>query len=368
MTGDLPLIEVACGVLQRADGQVLLAQRPEGKIAAGYWEFPGGKIEPGESADEALLRELHEELGVAVRAARPLIRLRHAYHNRIVILDTWLVTDFDGEPQSRENQALAWVALDAIAAYTTLPTVAPILKPLRLPAHYVFTPPTIDPAMLRDRLPALPGDALLRLRLPALDDRAYAALAASLRDGGRRLVLDRDPALARELDCGWHATTRAWRALRQRPDVPAFYGSAHDRATLMRCAGSMPTPPCSVRCCPRLRIRASRRWGGMVLLVLRWNRGCRSMPSAASAASTCCTPGSTAAKAAPASAPTGRARRYCSRKPRSSISISSPSMSFSTAGIVYWPLIQAPKSSSLQRSLQKGRKRLPASNKAGALH
>lgn len=232
MTGDLPLIEVACGVLQRADGQVLLAQRPEGKIAAGYWEFPGGKIEPGESADEALLRELHEELGVAVRAARPLIRLRHAYHNRIVILDTWLVTDFDGQPQSRENQALAWVALDAIAAYTTLPTVAPILKPLRLPAHYVFTPPTIDPATLRDRLSGLPSDALLRLRLPALDDRAYAALAASLRRGGHRLVLDRDPALSRELECGWHATTRAWRALRQRPDVPAFYGSAHDRADL----------------------------------------------------------------------------------------------------------------------------------------
>lgn len=238
MAGDpRPLIQVACGVLQRADGAVLLAQRPAGKIAAGFWEFPGGKIEPGESAAAALARELEEELGVVVRAARPLIRLRHAYSNRVVVLDTWLVTAFDGEPQSREGQALAWTALDAVAGYDTLPTVAPILKPMQLPPDYVFTPADADAAFIRARLPRLPRNALLRLRLPALGDAAYAALATALADEvqqrGLQLVLDRAPALSRDLGCGWHAPVAAWRALTQQPEVPAFFGSAHTRAELL---------------------------------------------------------------------------------------------------------------------------------------
>ncbi|MDB5971930.1 MAG: 8-oxo-dGTP diphosphatase [Hydrocarboniphaga sp.] len=232
-----PLLQVACGVLQRADGAVLLAQRPPGKIAAGFWEFPGGKIEPGESAAAALARELHEELGVTLRAARPLIRLRHAYSNRIVVLDTWLVSAFDGEPESRENQALAWTALDAVGGYDTLPTVAPILKPLRLPPDYVFTPPMMEAAAIRAGLSRMPKHALLRLRLPALGDAAYAALASSLAksvaDHGLRLVLDRDPALSRELGCGWHAPVAAWRSLAARPDVVAFFGSAHTREELL---------------------------------------------------------------------------------------------------------------------------------------
>ncbi|WP_428310419.1 Nudix family hydrolase [Hydrocarboniphaga sp.] len=233
----LPLIHVACGVLQRADGAVLLAQRPEGKIAAGFWEFPGGKIEPGESASAALARELFEELGVTVRGARPLIRLRHAYSNRIVVLDTWLVSAFDGEPESRENQALAWAALDAVSGYDCLPTVAPIMKPLRLPADYVFTAPTMDEAAIRARLPRLPKPALLRLRLPGLSDAAYAALASSLagdvQRAGLKLVLDRSVELSRTLACGWHAPVAAWRDLKSRPDVPAFFGSAHTRDELL---------------------------------------------------------------------------------------------------------------------------------------
>ena len=233
----LPLIQVACGVLQRADGAVLLAQRPEGKIAAGFWEFPGGKIEPGESAYAALARELFEELGVTVRAARPLIRLRHAYSNRIVVLDTWLVSAFDGQPELRENQALAWAALDAVSGYDCLPTVAPILKPLRLPADYVFTAPTMDAAAIRAGLTRLPRQALLRLRLPALSDADYAALASSLVDDvqqtGLQLVLDRSIELSRELGCGWHAPVAAWRDLPSRPDVTAFFGSAHTLEELL---------------------------------------------------------------------------------------------------------------------------------------
>jgi 8-oxo-dGTP diphosphatase len=104
----LPLIDVACGVLVDADGQVLMAQRPPGKIAAGHWEFPGGKIEPGETTLAALSRELREELGVEVLAAEPLIDFVHRYRDRRVRLRTYRVTAYRGQPQGQEAQTLAW--------------------------------------------------------------------------------------------------------------------------------------------------------------------------------------------------------------------------------------------------------------------
>ena len=152
-----PLIHVACGVLVNAAGEVLLAQRPEGKIAAGWWEFPGGKIELGESPLQALTRELREELGVTVRQAKPLIRFRHDYSNRSIVLDTWRVTAFDGEPRGCEGQALRWLPVEQFADVSPLlPTVVPIEQALRTPAHYVFTPPQITPGELLAGLARLP--------------------------------------------------------------------------------------------------------------------------------------------------------------------------------------------------------------------
>ncbi len=206
-----PLIHVAAGVLRRASGDVLFTQRPEGKIAAGWWEFPGGKIEQGEAGIDALHRELEEELGVRVRTARPLIRFRHEYSNRSVLLDTWLVSAFDGEPQSREQQAFRWVMPSALAGWPqALPTVAPIVRALTLPAHYVFTRADADADAIVAGLPQLPAGALLRLRLPALDAHSYrsvaAAVAPEVTAAGLRLVLDREPALVAELGAaGWHA-------------------------------------------------------------------------------------------------------------------------------------------------------------------
>ena len=156
VSGLLPHIGVACGVLRRADGAVLLAQRPAGKIAAGKWEFPGGKIETGESPRVALERELHEELGIGISQARPLIRFTHAYHDRIVTLDTWLVERWRHEVRAVEGQCFDWQAPDAAIALDLLPTVQPILAALRLPTDYVFTPPDADEARIRDGLDGLP--------------------------------------------------------------------------------------------------------------------------------------------------------------------------------------------------------------------
>jgi 8-oxo-dGTP diphosphatase len=172
---------------------------------------------------------------VEARAARRLLRFRYAYTDRIVILDTWLVESFDGEPHPHEGQQFAWTTLEGLQALDTLPTVAPIALALRLPLHYVFTPPNADEGLIRSGLGRLPAGCLLRLRVPVLDDEAYAALAARLlpqcRGQGIGLMLDRAPRLAAELGAaGWHATERALLHARSRPlpDKLLFAASVHD--------------------------------------------------------------------------------------------------------------------------------------------
>ena len=102
-------VEVVAGALFDGAGRVLIAQRPAGKALAGRWEFPGGKLHPGESPYEALVRELREELGVEVIAAGRLMRYSHAYAERVVWLDMWTVQRWSGEPRGLDGQALKWV-------------------------------------------------------------------------------------------------------------------------------------------------------------------------------------------------------------------------------------------------------------------
>lgn len=232
-------IAVAAGCILNAAGEVLIAQRPEGKIAAGKWEFPGGKIEAGERADQALVRELEEELGVHAREFRPLIRITHDYSDRTVMLDTWVVTAFTGEPQGREQQAFAWVRPERLFDYPLLGADGPIVAALRLPQDYVLTPDGIEEAALFAGLPALPKGALLRLRQPSLSDEAYKALAARLAPAcqrlGLQLVLDRDPVMAAELGAaGWHASAAALKAHATRPLPEGFWfaASVHNDAEL----------------------------------------------------------------------------------------------------------------------------------------
>ncbi len=120
--------------LSDAEGRVLIAQRPRGRHMAGRWEFPGGKLDLGEDPYDGLKRELAEELGVGRARARPLIRLRHDYPDRRVLLDVWQVTAYDGEPKSLDSQALAWARPDELPAHDLLEADRAIVTALRLPA------------------------------------------------------------------------------------------------------------------------------------------------------------------------------------------------------------------------------------------
>jgi 8-oxo-dGTP diphosphatase len=126
-------IHVIVGAIGDAEGRVLIAQRPRGRHMAGRWEFPGGKLGAGEDPYAGLQRELAEELGVAVQAARPLIRLRHEYPDRRVLLDVWQVTTYDGVPQALDAQALDWARPDDLPRYDLLEADRAIVTALRLP-------------------------------------------------------------------------------------------------------------------------------------------------------------------------------------------------------------------------------------------
>jgi 8-oxo-dGTP diphosphatase len=120
------LILVAVGVLRDGAGRVLIAQRPNGKHAAGFWEFPGGKLQSGESPLQALCRELAEEIGIQVSAATPLMSFRHDYPERVVELRVFEVSQYSGEPHGLEGQALRWVSVDELDSVGLLEADQPI--------------------------------------------------------------------------------------------------------------------------------------------------------------------------------------------------------------------------------------------------
>lgn len=130
---DRPLLLVVAAALVDAAGRVLLAQRPPGKSLAGLWEFPGGKLAPGESPEAALARELSEELGIEAGGAamQPLSFASHAYPAFHLLMPLYLLKVWRGEPEGREGQALAWAPVAALSAYPMPPADAPLVAALQ---------------------------------------------------------------------------------------------------------------------------------------------------------------------------------------------------------------------------------------------
>jgi len=132
-TGGLPLLLVAACVLIDGAGRVLIARRPEGRAMAGLWEFPGGKLEPGESPEEALARELHEELGIDVSRSclAPFVFASHSYERFHLLMPLFLCRLWQGIPSPREGQTIRWVKPDELADYPMLPADKPLIPMLR---------------------------------------------------------------------------------------------------------------------------------------------------------------------------------------------------------------------------------------------
>jgi 8-oxo-dGTP diphosphatase len=233
-------VQVVAAVIHRPDGRFLLAQRPAGKVYAGYWEFPGGKIEPGESAPAALARELHEELGIEVRQAYPWITRHYVYEHATVDLHFYRVTRFDGTPQGRENQAFTWQHVEHIDVGPMLPANGPILAALALPHVYGITNAgeTGAAAAIRQVERALErGMRLIQVREPGLTQDALRDFAAAvvLRAHGRRarVVINADVDLSRAVAAdGVHLKASALRTLSERPACPLVGASCHDAEEL----------------------------------------------------------------------------------------------------------------------------------------
>lgn len=235
---------MAAGVLCNARGEILVARRFDHAHQGGRWEFPGGKLEPGEDPRSGLARELDEELGIDLESARPLIRVRHDYPDRGVLLDVWRVTAWQGRVHGREGQALRWLGVDALPELSMPAADVPVVKALHLPDCYLVTPP---PG--RDRrafLAALSasvdaGAELVSLRAKELPAAELVSLCRQVADichaRGARLLINADPAL---LDAsgadGVHLDSARLMAATSRP-VPAgvwLGASCHDGRELAR--------------------------------------------------------------------------------------------------------------------------------------
>ncbi|SEO74526.1 Nudix family hydrolase [Aquisalimonas asiatica] len=236
-------IHVAVGVIRQPDGRVLIARRAEGSHQGGRWEYPGGKVEAGETIRDALTRELHEELGIRPLELRPLIRVPWRYADKSVLLDTWEVRRFAGTPSGREGQPLRWVPPPELARYRFPAANGPITTAAALPETYLITPDVPggerhSAFVERLRRHMAGGAELVQLRLPGASATAWRRIAADAaqvaREQGARLLLNGDVALARELGTGVHLPAAMVRALGERPLAASSLvgASCHDAREL----------------------------------------------------------------------------------------------------------------------------------------
>jgi 8-oxo-dGTP diphosphatase len=229
-----PLIHVAAAALVDDQRRVLLAKRPDHVHQGGLWEFPGGKLEPGESIAQGLVREIREELGITIRDHRPLIRVRHDYADRAVLLDVHRVEAWDGEPHGREGQALNWVALDELDVHAMPPADVPIVTALQLPDAYVITPPDIvdHERMLAELAASLErGARLFQLRVfdrPAAEFVELGrAFCARCHEQGAQVMLNGTLTDAEAIGAdGLHLNSRQLSQYDARPDFPGLLAAS----------------------------------------------------------------------------------------------------------------------------------------------
>ena len=238
------IVEVAAAILLR-DGEFLLAQRPRGKVYAGYWEFPGGQVESGETLRQALQRELHEELGIVIDAASPWLSREFSYPHADVRLKFFKVTSWQGEIAPSEHSGLVWVKIGVKPPVApVLPANGPILRALELPVVYALTNAAENgmAAELVKLESALAGGLrLIQLRDKTLapgDRRRFAAALMTMATQHRASVLiNDDEDLAREVGApGLHLSSGRLMQSERRPPFAWVAASCHTAGELARAA------------------------------------------------------------------------------------------------------------------------------------
>jgi 8-oxo-dGTP diphosphatase len=238
------IVDVAAAVILREDGSFLLGRRPPGSVYAGWWEFPGGKVEAGETPRDALVRELAEELGIVVEQAHPWIMREHVYEHAHVRLHFFRVIAWSGELRDLQHDALEWQGVDTVTVTPMLPANAPVLAALALPERYAITDAAaigVD-AQIAALARALAGGLrLVQLRepdLPAASRAAFVHAAVDLcHSFGARVLVNSDVALARDSGAdGVHLPAKALMSAAVRPDFSLVAASCHDRLELDQAA------------------------------------------------------------------------------------------------------------------------------------
>ena len=240
------IVEVAAAVILRDDGAFLLGRRPPGSVYAGYWEFPGGKVEAGETPRDALVRELHEELGIVVDTdtAYPWIVREFIYEHAHVRLHFFRVLRWSGELRDLQHDALSWQHAGDASVTPMLPANAPVLAALSLPDFYAITHAAaigVDAQLAALRRALERGLRLVQLRepeLPAAQQAAFYPDAIALcRRFGARALINSDAAQARQTGAdGLHLTAAQLMTLDARPDFPLVAASCHDAQELAQAA------------------------------------------------------------------------------------------------------------------------------------
>jgi len=241
-----PVVDVAVGVIRAPDGRVLLAERTAGKDAAGFWEFPGGQVDPGESAAQAAARELVEEVGVHALELAPWRVYEHDFPAKRVRLHWFHVRRWSGEASGREGQRVAWVDPACPSVGPLLPSNELALAALALPDLVAVARVSRRPGApeeLRARIPSLAagGLRLLIVRAPELAPAQRVQLARRLLQGrqgtGLRLLLSGTALEARQAGaCGLHSRAAGLAGLIERPPARLWAVSAHNARDLDRAA------------------------------------------------------------------------------------------------------------------------------------
>ncbi|MGA7948655.1 MAG: Nudix family hydrolase [Thiobacillaceae bacterium] len=235
-------LEVVAAILIQADGRVFLASRPPGKVYAGYWEFPGGKVEAGETLERALARELSEELGITpTRITRWITRV-FTYPHAAVRLNFFRVWQWQGDPHPHEGQTFAWVEPAHSRLAPLLPANFPVLKGLSLPPLYGITQAGSlgrDAFLPRLRTALEKGLRLIQVREKELDVAERLSLAREVvncaRPYGAIVLVNGSPDLARQADAdGVHLDSVALARLQSRPDFEWVGASCHNPEELAR--------------------------------------------------------------------------------------------------------------------------------------